>query len=82
MPALNRTLLNGQAVASGDWFMSEQQGRTFNYSLLAPQIIHKVEVYKSPEAHGWTKVRHRWHGECASRASRWNWRSADAERGR
>ena len=49
-PALNRTLLNGQAVASGDWFFSEQQGRTFNYSLLAPQLVSKVEVYKSPEA--------------------------------
>ena len=49
-PALNRTLLNGQAIASGDWFMSEQQGRTFNYSLLAPQLVSKVEVYKSPEA--------------------------------
>lgn len=49
-PALNRTLLNGQAIASGDWFMSEQQGRTFNYSLLAPQLVNKVEVYKSPEA--------------------------------
>ncbi|MFT7776842.1 TonB-dependent receptor [Roseateles sp.] len=49
-PALNRTLLNGQAVASGDWFFSEQQGRTFNYSLLAPQLVAKVEVYKSSEA--------------------------------
>ncbi|QPF76806.1 TonB-dependent receptor [Roseateles sp. DAIF2] len=49
-PALNRTLLNGQAVASGDWFFSEQQGRTFNYTLLAPQLVSKVEVYKSPEA--------------------------------
>jgi iron complex outermembrane receptor protein len=49
-PALNRTLLNGQAIASGDWFFSEQQGRTFNYTLLAPQIVNKVEVYKSPEA--------------------------------
>src|SRR6218665_3631557 len=49
-PALNRTLLNGQAVASGDWFFSEQQGRTFNYSLLAPQLVSKVEVHKSPEA--------------------------------
>ncbi|MGQ3054286.1 MAG: TonB-dependent receptor [Roseateles sp.] len=49
-PALNRTLLNGQAIASGDWFMAEQQGRTFNYSLLAPQLVSKVEVHKSPEA--------------------------------
>lgn len=50
-PALNRTLLNGQTVASADWFIADQPGRTFNYSLLAPQIVGKVEVYKSPEAH-------------------------------
>jgi iron complex outermembrane recepter protein len=50
-PALNRTLLNGQTVASADWFISDQPGRTFNYSLLAPQIVGKVEVYKSPEAY-------------------------------
>lgn len=49
-PALNRTLLNGQAIASGDWFMAEQQGRSFNYTLLAPQLVNKVEVHKSPEA--------------------------------
>lgn len=50
-PALNRTLLNGQTVASADWFIVDQPGRTFNYSLLAPQIVGKVEVYKSPEAY-------------------------------
>lgn len=50
-PALNRTLLNGQAVASADWYFSDQLGRSFNYSLLAPQLVGKVEVYKSPEAH-------------------------------
>jgi iron complex outermembrane recepter protein len=50
-PALNRTLLNGQTVASADWFIVDQPGRTFNYSLLAPQLVGKVEVYKSPEAH-------------------------------
>lgn len=49
-PALNRTLLNGQTVASADWFITDQPGRTFNYSLLAPQLVGKVEVYKSPEA--------------------------------
>jgi iron complex outermembrane receptor protein len=49
-PALNRTLLNGQAIASADWFIADQPGRTFNYSLLAPQLVNKVEVYKSPEA--------------------------------
>lgn len=49
-PALNRTLLNGQTVASADWFIADQPGRTFNYSLLAPQIVGKVEVFKTPEA--------------------------------
>jgi len=48
-PALNRTLLNGQTVASSDWFILDQPGRTFNYALLAPQIVGKVEIYKSPE---------------------------------
>ncbi|TWT22425.1 TonB-dependent receptor [Luteimonas marina] len=50
-PALSRTLLNGQTVASADWFITDQPGRTFNYSLLAPSLVGKVEVYKSPEAH-------------------------------
>ncbi|NEX94011.1 TonB-dependent receptor [Caulobacter sp. 17J65-9] len=49
-PALNRTLLNGQTVASADWFILDQPGRTFNYALLAPQIVGRVDVYKSPEA--------------------------------
>ncbi|WP_312914089.1 TonB-dependent receptor [Stenotrophomonas sp.] len=49
-PALNRTLLNGQAIASGDWNMSDFPTRTFNYSLLAPELVGKVEVFKSPEA--------------------------------
>lgn len=50
-PALNRTLLNGQTVASADWFIIDQPGRAFNYSLLAPQLVGQVEVFKSPEAH-------------------------------
>ncbi|CAN7488725.1 TonB-dependent receptor [Phenylobacterium sp. LjRoot225] len=49
-PALNRTLLNGQTVASADWFILDAPGRTFNYGLLAPQIVGRVDVYKSPEA--------------------------------
>jgi iron complex outermembrane receptor protein len=49
-PALNRTLLNGQSIASGDWNMSDFPTRTFNYSLLAPELVGKVEVFKSPEA--------------------------------
>lgn len=49
-PALNRTLLNGQTVASADWFILDSPGRTFNYALLAPQIVGRVDIYKSPEA--------------------------------
>ncbi|TGX55644.1 TonB-dependent receptor [Sphingomonas gei] len=49
-PALNRTLLNGQTVASADWFILDSPGRTFNYALLAPQLVNRVDVYKSPEA--------------------------------
>ncbi|MBO9715118.1 TonB-dependent receptor plug domain-containing protein, partial [Sphingomonas sp.] len=39
-PALNRTLLNGQTVASADWFILDSPGRTFNYALLAPQLVN------------------------------------------
>ena len=49
-PALNRTLLNGQTVASADWFILDTPGRTFNYALLAPQIVGRVDIYKTPEA--------------------------------
>jgi len=49
-PALNRTLLNGETVASADWFILDSPGRTFNYALLAPQLVERVDVYKSPEA--------------------------------
>lgn len=49
-PALNRTLLNGQTVASADWFILDSPGRTFNYALLAPQLVDRVDVYKSSEA--------------------------------
>jgi iron complex outermembrane receptor protein len=49
-PALNRTLLDGQTVASADWFILDSPGRTFNYALLAPQLVDRVDVYKSPEA--------------------------------
>ena len=49
-PSLNRTLLNGQTVASADWFILDSPGRTFNYTLLAPEIVEKIEVFKSPEA--------------------------------
>ncbi|MCC4597466.1 TonB-dependent receptor [Xanthomonas campestris pv. phormiicola] len=52
-PALNRVLVNGQTIASGDWGgnPTDTSGRTFNYTLLSPEIIGLMQVYKSPEAH-------------------------------
>lgn len=50
-PALNRVLIDGHAIASADWGGSpgDVTGRTFNYSLLAPEIVSQIEVFKSPE---------------------------------
>ncbi|HZP61026.1 MAG TPA: TonB-dependent receptor [Opitutaceae bacterium] len=49
-PDLNRTLLNGQTVATGDWYVLNQTGRNFNYTLLAPEVLGTAEVYKTSEA--------------------------------
>ncbi|PTY08366.1 TonB-dependent receptor [Opitutaceae bacterium EW11] len=51
-PALNRLLVNGQTIASGDWGgnPTDTSGRTFNYTLLSPEIIGSVELYKASEA--------------------------------
>ncbi|MDZ7281514.1 TonB-dependent receptor [Sphingomonas sanguinis] len=50
-PALNRMLLDGHALASADWGGNDNDpsSRTFNYSLLAPELVDRLEVYKSPE---------------------------------
>ncbi|MDI1364505.1 MAG: TonB-dependent receptor [bacterium] len=51
-PTLNRTLLNGHAVATADWFILDQfkASRSFNYLMLPSEIVGKVEVFKSPIA--------------------------------
>lgn len=51
-PALNRLFVDGHSIASADWggFDGDISGRTFNYTLLAPEIIGQAAVYKSPEA--------------------------------
>ncbi|MDR6533160.1 iron complex outermembrane receptor protein [Caulobacter rhizosphaerae] len=51
-PTLNRTLLNGHAVATADWFILDQfkASRSFNYLMLPSEIVGKVEVFKSPMA--------------------------------
>lgn len=48
--ALNRTLLNGQTIASADWQILDGPGRSFNYTLLSPELVGRLEVYKTPEA--------------------------------
>ncbi|WP_313808530.1 TonB-dependent receptor [Sphingobium sp.] len=51
-PALNRMLVDGHGLASADWGGNDNDpsSRTFNYSLLAPELVDRLEVYKSPEA--------------------------------
>ncbi|MBB2487963.1 TonB-dependent receptor [Mitsuaria sp. WAJ17] len=47
---LNMTQLNGQAVASSEWWLNEAQTRSFNYDVLPSEIVGSLEVYKSPSA--------------------------------
>ena len=47
-PSLNLTLLDGHPVAQAIWLYGDSPNRGFNYSLLAPDVIGKLEVYKSP----------------------------------
>jgi iron complex outermembrane receptor protein len=49
-PSLNLTLLDGHPVAQAVWLYDDAPNRGFNYSLLAPEVIGRLEVYKSPEA--------------------------------
>ncbi|CCQ11730.1 N-acetylglucosamine-regulated TonB-dependent outer membrane receptor [Pseudoalteromonas luteoviolacea B = ATCC 29581] len=49
-PTKNRTLLNGQNVATADWFILDSPSRSFNFTLLPSSLVRALEVYKSPEA--------------------------------
>lgn len=46
---MNRTLMNGQNVASAYWWANDNPSRGFNYSILASELVSSLEVYKSPE---------------------------------
>src|SRR5579885_2100850 len=48
-PNLNRTLLNGEPIASADWYILDTPSRQFNYVLLAPEVIGQAEVYRTWE---------------------------------
>lgn len=47
---INRTLLNGQHVASAYWWANDNLSRGFNYSTLASQLVQSLEVHKTPSA--------------------------------
>ena len=47
---LTRTLLNGHSVASTGWYDQQAIDRSFNYSLLPPEMVGAIEVYKSSQA--------------------------------
>jgi iron complex outermembrane receptor protein len=51
-PNLNRTLLNGHALATADWFILDQLAatRSFNFLMLPSEIINQTKVFKSPTA--------------------------------
>ncbi len=51
-PTLNRTLLNGHAIATADWFVLDQlnASRSFNYLMLPSEIVGKVIVDKTARA--------------------------------
>lgn len=49
-PSLNLSYLDGHPVAQAMWLYGDSPNRGFNYSLLPPEILGSLEVYKSPEA--------------------------------
>ncbi|KID56304.1 TonB-dependent receptor [Pseudoalteromonas luteoviolacea] len=49
-PEQNRTYLNGQYLASADWWISSLPSRGFNFTLLPADIVSSLEVYKTPKA--------------------------------
>jgi len=51
-PNLTRTLINGHALATADWFILDQLSttRSFNYLMLPADIIGQVQVHKTPQA--------------------------------
>lgn len=49
-PSQNRTYMNGQNIASADWWISSQPNRGFNFTLLPAEIVNTLEINKSPEA--------------------------------
>jgi iron complex outermembrane receptor protein len=52
-PSLTQTLINGHAVAAGDWFVLnqvQQVGRSVSYTLLPSELVSQIVVHKSSQA--------------------------------
>ncbi|GLQ99959.1 TonB-dependent receptor [Dyella mobilis] len=49
-PSLNLAFLDGHPVAQAMWLYGDSPNRGFNYSLLPPEILGRLEIFKSPEA--------------------------------
>ncbi len=49
-PDQNLTLVNGQAVGTGQWFVLSDATRNFNFEILASEMVAGLEVYKSSQA--------------------------------
>ena len=49
-PSLNLSFLDGHPLSQALWRYADIPNRGFNFSLLPPEILGSVEVYKTPEA--------------------------------
>src|SRR5215475_8771016 len=52
-PSLTQTMINGHAVAAGDWFVLnqiQQVGRSVSYTLLPSELVNQIVVHKSSQA--------------------------------
>ncbi|HEX7644124.1 MAG TPA: TonB-dependent receptor [Burkholderiaceae bacterium] len=52
-PSLTQTTVNGHSIATGDWYIGDQQntvGRSVSFTLLPSEIVGAVEVQKSSQA--------------------------------
>jgi iron complex outermembrane receptor protein len=52
-PSLTQTTVNGHSIATGDWYIGDQQntvGRSVSFTLLPSEIVNSVEVQKSSQA--------------------------------
>lgn len=49
-PSLNLSFLDGHPVSQAIWLYGDSPNRGFNFSLLPPEILGAIEIYKTPEA--------------------------------